>query len=251
MNRSPVQFSVPRVTPTVRAVLIASAVLFFLQLVLEQGLGIRLAGILGFVPARMVDGWLWQLFTYPFLHGGLFHLLFNLLIIWSIGSELEGLWGTKSFVAFFVVCALGAALLHGIFSLIGIGPGVHSPVIGSSGVVYGLLLAYGILFGERIMYFFLLFPMQAKYFVMILGGIELVSSVFYGRDGIAHTAHLGGMLFGFLFLTAMAAWRRRSRVEYQEEKKARERQKRLKKADHLRLVRGEDERERKDPKHWN
>jgi membrane associated rhomboid family serine protease len=117
-------------------------------------------------------------------------------------------------------------------------------------VVYGLLLAYGILFGDRIMYFFMLFPMPAKYFVALLGGVELVSSVFYGGGGVAHLAHLGGILFGFLFLMAMAAWRRRARTENVTAQAHRNRQKRLKKAGHLRLVQGEEE-DDDGPKHWN
>jgi membrane associated rhomboid family serine protease len=249
MNRPSVQFAVPRMTPVVKTVLILSAAVFLLQLILESA-GISLSPFLGFVPGRLVQGWIWQPFTYAFLHAGLFHILFNLLIFWMVGSELESLWGRKTFLAFFFVCAGGAALTSGIFSLVGIGPGPMAPVVGSSGVVYGLLLAYGILFGERILYFMLLFPMPAKYFVMLLGGIELVSSVFYGQRGIAHLAHLGGMAFGFLFLASMAAWRRRSREEHQGAQFQKERKKRLKKAGHLRLIRGEEEDE-DEPKHWN
>jgi membrane associated rhomboid family serine protease len=250
MNRpASVQFATPRMTPVVKIVLIASAVLFVLDLV-GQRTGFSLSAWFGFVPARLLEAWVWQPFTYPFLHAGLFHLLFNLLVIWTIGAELEALWGTRTFVGFFFVCAVGAAMTHGVFSLLGIGPGALSPVVGSSGVVYGLLLAYGLLFGERTMYFFMLFPMPAKYFVALLGAIELVSSVFYGQSGVAHLAHLGGMLFGFLFLASMAAWRRRARTDHQEAQVQRDRQKRLKKAGHLRLVQGEEEDEN-SPKHWN
>ncbi len=122
-------------------------------------------------------------------------------------------------------------------------------MVGSSAVVYGLLLAYGILFGDRVMLFFMIFPMQARYFVMVLGGIELLSSVFYGADGIAHIAHLGGMAFGFLFLMALAAWRQRTKGAYRGQKEAKDRQKRIKKADHLRLVRESDDDD--GPKSWN
>lgn len=236
-------------TLVVKIVLIASAVLFLLQLAGEKA-GIHLSPLLGFVPARLADGWIWQPFTYAFLHAGLFHILFNLLVIWTVGAELEGIWGPRTFTGFFFVCAVGAAITHGLFSLLGIGPGALAPVVGSSGVVYGLLLAYGILFGERTMYFFMLFPMPAKYFVMLLGGIELVSSVFFGNSGVSHLAHLGGMLFGFLFLISMAAWRKRSKADAQEALAQKDRQKRLKKAGHLRLVQGEDE-EDSGPKHWN
>lgn len=250
MNRpANVQFAAPRLTLVVKLVLIISAVMFLLQLVADAS-GFTISPFLGFVPARLPEGWIWQPFTYAFLHAGLFHLLFNLLVIWTVGSELEALWGQKTFLGYFFVCALGGALTHGLFSLFGIGPGALSPVVGSSGVVFGLLLAYGILFGERTMYFFMLFPMPAKYFVMLLGAIEIVSSVFYGKSGVAHLAHLGGMAFGFLFLTSMASWRRRSRKEAQSAQTQKDRKKRLKKAGHLRLVPGE-ENDEDGPKHWN
>lgn len=239
------QFAAPRMTPVVKIILIVSGVMYLLQL-LAQSQGVSLESIFGFVPAQLASGWIWQPFTYAFLHAGMFHLLFNLLVIWSIGCELEALWGRNTFLGFFFVCAGGAALTAGLFSLFGIGTGPNIPVVGSSGVVYGLLLAYGILFGERTMYFFMLFPMPAKYFVMLLGGVALVSSVFSRNDGVAHLAHLGGMAFGFLFLISMAAWRKRSRGEFGGGKP----KKRLKKAGHLRLVRGEEE-ESDEPKHWN
>lgn len=250
MNRSPAQFSIPPVSQAVKAILILSCALFLVDLTLANFAGFSLAPILGFVPARILDGWLWQPITYAFLHSGLFHILFNLLIVWSVGSELEKLWGTATFVGFFFVCAVGGAIGYGIFSLAGIGGGPSNPVVGSSGVVYGLLLAYGILFGDRLMYFFMIFPMPAKYFVMILGAVEMISAVFYGKDGVAHLAHLGGMLSGFLYMIAMAAWRQRAKNELSEEWAARERQKRIKKAGHLKLVPGSEEEEGK-PKHWN
>jgi membrane associated rhomboid family serine protease len=230
-------------------VLISSGVLFLLQLILETFGGFSLTPLLGFVPVRMLSGWFWQLFTYSFLHASMFHLLFNLLVIWTVGSELESLWGSRTFTAFYVVCALGAALTHGGFALLGIGGGPETPVIGSSGVVYGLLLAYGILFGERTMYFFMLFPMQARFFVLLLGAVELVSSVFSGRDGVSHLAHLGGMVAGFGCLAAMALWKKRQRLAAATDHVSKERKKRLKKAGHLRLVPGSEEED--EPKHWN
>lgn len=243
------QFNPPRVTPVVKVLLIASVLFFLADLACTQFLQTPLSPFFGFIPERVVAGWVWQPLTYVFLHVGLFHILFNLLVVWTVGSELEGAWGARTFLGFAGVCALGAAFTHGLFSLLGVGPGPGAPVVGSSGVVYGLLLAYGILFGERVMYFFLVFPMKAKYFVALLGGIELVSSVFYGQSGVAHLAHLGGMIFGFLFLMAMARWRQRTR---EGESEARERQKRVKKANHLRLVPGEDPDEgHNGPKHWN
>lgn len=250
MNRYSSQYAVPRVTPVVKGFLIAAAVVFVLNLVLEQAAGFRLTGLLGFTPAALLQGMIWQPFTYVFLHATFFHLLFNLLVIWTVGSELEELWGRKTFVGYLLVCGIGAALTYGLFSLVGIGPGPTAPVVGSSGLVYGLLLAYGILFGDRTMYFFMLFPMPARYFVLLLGGIELVSSVFYSSTGVAHLAHLGGMTCGFLFLVSMAQWRKRERADNRSRQEGKERQKRLKKAGHLKLVR-EDLEDDDDPKHWN
>jgi len=250
MQRGTPQFATPPVTPVVKVVLIASVALYVLQLTLEQFAGFSLSPVFGFVPARLVQGWIWQPFTYAFLHASMFHVLFNLLVVWTVGAELEMLWGAKSFAAFFFVCALGAALFHGLFALFGIGLGAWAPVVGSSGVVYGMLLAYGILFGDRTMYFFMLFPMPARYFVMLLGGVELVSSVFSGKDGVSHLAHLGGMLAGFGFLAGMAAWKKRMRLAAAKDHVSAERKKRLKKANHLRLINGEEE-EDSDPKTWN
>ena len=114
MARGTPQFATPPVTPVVKAILIASGVMFVLGLFLEQFGGVQLSQTLGFVPGRFVQGWIWQPFTYSFLHANMFHVLFNLLVIWTVGAELEQLWGWKTFAGFYVVCALGAALFHGL-----------------------------------------------------------------------------------------------------------------------------------------
>lgn len=246
MNSSP-QIMVPPFPLVVKSLVISSAVLFILQLALEQWAGFPLSHVLGFVPGRLLQGWIWQPFTYAFLHDGLLHLIFNLLILWTVGGELELLWGRVNFLAYCFVAALGAALFHGMFSLAGIGPGPQSPVIGSSGIVFGLLLAYGILMGHRVMYFFMVFPMPAKYFVMLIGAVELVSSVFYSKSGVAHLAHLGGMVFGFLFLVAMAQWRARLRGAQHTKPKKKKRD-----ASHLKLVRsGDSDDDESGPIRWN
>ena len=249
----------PRITPAVKTLVIFSVATFVLQLLLGMA-GIHLSQYLEFVPARLADFWLWQPFTYAFLHGGPLHLLFNLLILWSLGSELEAAWGSKLFTVYFFVCALGAAITYGFFTVFGLGASPEVPVVGSSGAVYGILLAYGILFGDRMLYFFLLFPMKARYFVMILGAIELVSSVSYSQGGVAHTAHLGGMLTGFLFLAGLARWRQRVRTGLVEDRDVELRRKRLQKAKHLKLVGGgggrrgsvpDDDDDGTPPNQWN
>lgn len=248
-----VQFRVPKVTPAIKVLLIVGVVVFLLQLILEQTAGVNLSFIFGFAPASLLKGWIWQPLTYCFLHGGLFHLLFNLLITWSLGSDLESTWGTKYFLKFYFACVLGAAFCYGLISLTGVsGVGPGSPVIGSSGAVYGLLMAYGVLFGDRILYFFMIFPMSARYFVMILGAIEFVSMVFYSGSGVAHTAHLGGMItgFGVLMLTAYmrSSGRRNAAKAAQAEERAR-RDRIRKKGSHLSLVDAEEDED--NPKIWH
>ena len=141
---------------------------------------------------------LWQLVSYGFLHGGMFHLLFNLYALWLFGSRIEQAWGSKAFVIYYFVCVIGAALVQ---LLVSSQSGDIYPTLGASGGVYGLLLAFALTFpNERLM---LLFPpviIKAKWLVLIFAVIELYAGVTGTMAGIAHFAHLGGMLFGFLLL---------------------------------------------------
>jgi membrane associated rhomboid family serine protease len=178
----------PRLTPGVKWILIAIFVGFVLQL------------------SR-----LWQLVTYPFLHGGVAHLFFNGLFLYMVGTELEGRWGTRRFLAYYALCALGGALLHTFIWLVSIlffpsyaeALGVQ-PIVGASGGIYGLLMAFGLLFGNAMILVMFVLPMKAKHFVMAAAGYELVMSVFYGDPrlggGVAHLVHLGGLATGFLML---------------------------------------------------
>ena len=141
---------------------------------------------------------LWQLVSYGFLHGGMFHLLFNLYALWLFGSRIEQAWGSKAFVIYYFVCVIGAGLVQ---LLVSSQSGDIYPTLGASGGVYGLLLAFALTFpNERLM---LLFPpviIKAKWLVLIFAVIELYAGVTGTMAGIAHFAHLGGMLFGFLLL---------------------------------------------------
>lgn len=139
----------------------------------------------------------WQLVTYAFLHANLEHIFFNMLALLMFGAPLEYTWGTKRFLQFYFVCVLGAGLTYlGWAALMNI----SSPVIGASGGVFGLLLAYGMLFPkQRVMLLFPPIPMTARTLVIGYGAIELVLGVM-GTGNIAHFAHLGGMLFGWLMI---------------------------------------------------
>ena len=145
---------------------------------------------------------IYQLFTYLFLHSpfGFGHILFNMLALWMFGSDLERAWGTKRFLQYYFLCGIGA----GICVVIGnaIYGTLDTRTIGASGAIYGVLLAFGLLFPDTIVLFSFLFPIKAKYFVMIIGAIAFLSS-FGARGsggGVSHVAHLGGMLFGYLYL---------------------------------------------------
>ena len=139
----------------------------------------------------------WQLVSYSFLHGDLTHLFFNMLALWMFGSEIERLWGTRRYVQFLLASALSAAAVQLLWTFL---IGSRSPTLGASGATFGLLLAFGMLFPNRtIMPLFPPIPMKAKVFVAIFGTLELVLCV-SGRSGIAHFAHLGGMLGGFLMI---------------------------------------------------
>lgn len=161
--------------------------------------------------------WVWQLFTYMFLHStSVFHILFNMLVLWWCGSELEQRWGSRFFVTYYLVCGVGAGLIYFLgttfYALISSGGSANmmAPLVGASGATYGLLLAYGILFGDRMIYFMMLFPMKARYFVMILGAVELFTMMDSGSGSqVANLAHLGGLVVGFLFLSFIARWRAR------------------------------------------
>jgi membrane associated rhomboid family serine protease len=151
--------------------------------------------ILGLTPALFWRGYLWQPVTYLFLHGGIFHLLFNMFVLWMFGTTLESTWGTQRFLIFYFICGIGAGLLNAAVT-----PGSPIPTVGSSGAIYGLLMAFGILFPDQLIYIWGIFPVRAKHFVIGIGLIELLAAMSTAQSGIAHFAHLGGMLFGLVYM---------------------------------------------------
>ena len=187
------------VTPAVRVLLWANFVTYFVSLFYSP-----LTEYLGLVPQQVVERhWIWQLATYMFLHARTpTHVLFNMLILWMFGVELERLWRTRFFVKFYLVTGIGAGVISVLASLLPFQP-LHQiygvQIIGASGALYGLLMAYALYFPDRPILMFLLFPVPAKYFVMILGGIAFVMAA-QGSSGVAETAHLGGLLIGYLYL---------------------------------------------------
>lgn len=140
--------------------------------------------------------WPWQLVTYSFLHGGLAHIFFNMLALWMFGVQIENSWGSRRFAIFYFVCVIGAGILQLLVMW-----GTPVPTLGASGGVFGVLLAFGMMFpNQYIMMLFPPIPMKAKYFVILYGAIELFTGVTGTASGVAHFAHLGGMLFGFVLI---------------------------------------------------
>ena len=182
-----------------KALIGANVLVFFAQL-LEPAL----TGMFGLEPSSVVQRWsVWQLGTYMFLHGGLFHILFNMLALWMFGAELERMWGTRYFLKFYFVTGIGAGMLTVLFSLLPFSASQQlygANVIGASGAIYGLLLAYALHFPDRPIYMYLVFPIPAKIFVTILGVIAFYASLSGAGGGVANATHLGGLLVAYLYL---------------------------------------------------
>ncbi len=147
----------------------------------------------------------YQFITYMFLHGGFGHLFFNMFALYMFGTSVENTWGPKRFLTYYIICGIGAAIVHYLIFYFYQNPTENmfdAPVIiGASGAVFGLLLAYGMLFPNQVIYVQFIIPMKAKYFVALYGALELFSGLGNSAsDNVAHFAHLGGMLFGFILI---------------------------------------------------
>jgi membrane associated rhomboid family serine protease len=191
-------------TPAVRLLILACGGMYLAQLLFGRSFPVE--ELLALDTGRPLEAWRWA--TYAFLHGGVFHLLFNALAIWMFGSDVEARLGTPRFAAFCAATGVGAALCVILVDAL---LGRTSIVLGASGIVFGLLMAYGVLFAERVItllvFFVLPVSMKAKHFVLVFGVVELLFGM-AGGDRVAHFAHLGGMAVGWLFLKAPAGPRR-------------------------------------------
>ena len=206
-------------TPMIKNLILTMVAIFLLQKIGEIGqLDFYFEYFIYYFALVPILVWkkyfLWQLGTYIFLHGGIFHLLFNLLALWMFGGELENHLGSRKFLRYFLFCGIGAGICTVLFT-----PALYQriPVIGASGAIYGLLLAYGWLFPTRLIYIYFLFPIPAKYFVIIFGLIEFFSSIQGPGGGVSHLTHLGGLLFGLIYM-AYPVIRQKIRREYYKRK---------------------------------
>lgn len=182
----------PPLPPVTQALLLANVAIFFLGELLGPNL---------FAPFWLwpVGGsfWPWQMGTYSFIHGSFNHLFFNMLGLWMFGAELEQIWGRKRFMVFYGSSVLAAALTQLIVNAV---IGSAAPTVGASGGLFGLLLAFAMIFPNRIILLFFVIPMKAKYLVLLYGLLELYQGTTIMNSGVAHFAHLGGMLGGLLTL---------------------------------------------------
>jgi membrane associated rhomboid family serine protease len=245
-----------RLTPAVRAILLLCVGAFLIQNIADQFLGYNVLELFALVPvAFVVQHRVWQIFTYAFMHADVLHILLNMLMLVFTGAELEATWGSRRFVVYYLFCEVFAGLCYLLMQVFSSsGAGLATPMVGASGAIYGLLIAYGILFGERVMLFMMLFPMKAKHFIWILAGVEFFTAAFARKSGLSSIAHLGGMLGGILFLWFRARW-----SIYQREQKKRPMKPAKKKNSHLKLVVNKpkafesdsDDRDGKGPKTWH
>jgi membrane associated rhomboid family serine protease len=174
----------------VNQIIIINVIIFVMEMILVRTSFVEMFGL---TPRLVVTkGYVWQMITYMFLHGGIWHLALNMFIIWMFGTPLEGVWGGNRFLNYYVVCGLGGAALSFLFSF-------NTTVIGASGAGYGILLAYAVLFPYAEIYVWGILPVRARTLVIFMTIIEFASGI-SGGDGIAHFAHLGGMAAGFIYL---------------------------------------------------
>jgi membrane associated rhomboid family serine protease len=201
--------SLPPFTRAVKWLVITNAAVYLLLELLKAvfpNLGGELTLVLALIPAAVMHGWIFQLVTYSFVHAGVLHILFNMLGLWMFGAQLESDWGYRRFLEFYFFCVIGAALTTIAVSYTGLGGVVPStPTVGASGGVLGILMAFGLLYGnQEIMLFPIPISIRAKYFVAGVAFITLVEAISASGAGrgsnVAYIAHLGGLLFGFLYV---------------------------------------------------
>ena len=240
-----------RILPLVVKNLLIINVLMFLATFTFERFNIDLTNIFGLHFFKASDFRIYQIITYMFMHANFGHLFFNMFALWMFGNTLENIWGSKRFLLFYMVCGIGAGLCQELvqyieyvsklseYAMVNTGKEVvpmsaylnMMNTVGASGAIYGLLLAFGMMFPDSRIYLYFLFPIKAKWFVIGYAVLELIMG-FGGADNVAHFAHLGGMLFGLLLILywrknpagpdknfrklkdIFQSWKRRSNMKY-------------------------------------
>jgi membrane associated rhomboid family serine protease len=224
--------------PVVKNLLIINGLFFIAMIVLDSSFNFDLVAILGLHYPLAHDFGVWQFITYMFMHGSFRHILFNMFALWMFGNILENVWGGKRFLNYYLITGIGAGLVQVLVAYIriaslqtGLSPEeiqtiytegygvlqkgmnyqneamasinliINTSTVGASGAVFGLLLAFGMMFPNSLIYIYFAIPVKAKYFVMLYGAFELYMGLSNNpADNVAHFAHLGGMIFGFILI---------------------------------------------------
>ncbi len=224
--------------PVVKNLLIINGLFFLAMIVLDSSFNYDLVPLFGLHYPLAHDFGVWQFITYMFMHGGFGHIIFNMFALWMFGNALENVWGPKRFLNYYLITGIGAGVVQVLVAYIriaalksGLSPEelqivftegysilqqglnyqneamaslnviLNTPTVGASGAVFGILLAFGMLFPNSLIYVYFAIPVKAKYFVMIYGAIELYSGIANSAgDNVAHFAHLGGMVFGIILI---------------------------------------------------
>jgi membrane associated rhomboid family serine protease len=182
-------------TPWVQRLIIANTVIFLLTNVNRS-----LTYYMAFIPLEVLSR-PWTVVTYMFAHGGFGHLFFNMLALFFFGPPLEARWGSREFLRFYFVCGFGGAALSFLFA-------AHSPIIGASGAVYGIMLAFAMNWPDTQIWIWGIFPIQARWLVAILASVSVLFAFNGAQSGVAHFAHLGGFAAAFLYLKLDRPWNR-------------------------------------------
>jgi len=237
------QMYVPPLSKINKMIIIVTVAVFLLNSILGLAGKMSLVPWLGLSWAGLSGGLVYQPLTFVFMESSLMGVLFNCLLIWFIGSELEQKWGPIFYLKYLVLSVLASACVYVALSLTGVTGGL---LAGLGGVTYSLLVAYGLLFSDRMLTFMLIFPMKAKYFCMVLAGMQLYLGVFSG-GGLVSLVHLSAMIFGFIYLKWASMKARGVTLSDVMEKKRRNKQKRS-----LYIVPDEekDKADPKDPRFW-
>ncbi|PWW81270.1 rhomboid family intramembrane serine protease [Prosthecochloris marina] len=186
--------------PAIKTIILINVAIFFLEFSPIIGNILKYFGPLWPIASSGEYTFqIWQLVSYMFMHGSIPHILFNMIALWLFGTEIENYWGTKEFTAYYFICGIGAALINLLTTI-----GSQYATVGASGAVFGILLAFGMMFPDRYIFIYFLFPIKAKYFVAGYAAIELLMGINNTNMGsgsnIAHFAHLGGMVVGFTYI---------------------------------------------------
>lgn len=189
-GHGPMNFAM--MSPTIKALIIVNVAVFVLSLLV----GSQFITLFGLVPAKVIhERWIWQPLTYLFLHANLFHILFNLFALWMFGMPVEAQWGPRQFVKYYLICGVGAGIVNVFLT-----PDSLSPIIGASGAIYGLLVAFAMLYPDAVVYLYFFFPIKAKHMAILFGLVEFIAGTSSSSPAVARFAHLAGMAIGFVYI---------------------------------------------------